>query len=458
MSDLGAAPNMRPGGTVGITARRRAFLPSATVPLVYFAGAHACLAAALAVLVVNPGLPGAFVYHPRALALVHLVTLGWISGSILGALYIVAPLAFGVPMRAGRLDAWACGSFWGGTLAMASAFWVGRYGVIGGASLFVLAAIVVVGARVSLGLRQSRVPAGITLHILLAFANITAAGIVGLLLAINRLTGVLPWSPVSLASAHAHLALLGWAMMMIFGVAYRLIPMFVPAAMPAGPRLAVSAVLLEIGTLGVAGSLAVGSSPAPWLVFVVGAMAAFFGVVRTIVRDKRPRPADLPPRDWSTWHTHLALVYLFVATLLGIGVAVFSPSPALLWSYGATGLLGFVVQMVVGIEGRLLPMYAWYRALERGDGVLPDRSAHRLIVPQLSLAVLVSWLVGLPGFAVGLTTGRLTLIASGAAAMLVGTALNGVHLVTLTRRAAHPRQTLLQTSSSSPMLEDPDRP
>jgi len=413
----------------------RALLPSPTVPAVYFAGAHACLAAALAVLVANPELPGAFVYHPRALAIVHLVTLGWISGSILGALYIVAPLAFGIPMRAGWLDACACAAFWAGSLGMVGGFWLGRYDVLGVASLAVLGPIVAIGARVTLGLGRSRVPAGIRLHVLLAFSNITAAGVAGVVLAVNKLTGMLPWSAVSLASAHAHLAVLGWAMMMIFGVAYRLIPMFVPAAMPTGAGLAASAVLLEIGTLGVVGSLALGSSPAPWLLFVLGALVAFFSVVRGIVRDKRPRPKDLPEHDWSTWHTHLAMAYLFVATLLGIGVAIGSPSPAMIWSYGTTGVLGFVVQMVVGIEGRLLPMYAWYRAVERSDGVLPARSVHRLIVPRLSLAVLVCWLVGLPTFGVGLVADSSWLIALGAAAMLLGIALNAVHIVALTRRA-----------------------
>jgi hypothetical protein len=426
------------GDAGGISAARRAFLPSPSIPLIYFAGAHACLASALAVLMANPALPGAFVYHPRALAVVHLVTLGWISGSILGALYIVAPLAFGVPMRAGRLDAWACAPFWGGTCGMVAGFWTGRYDLLGAASLFVLGPIVAVGTRVGMGLGRSRLPAGISLHVVLAFGNVAAAGVGGVLLAVNRQTGTLHWSPLSLAAAHAHLALLGWAAMMIIGVAYRLIPMFVPAAMPSGPGLAASAVLLEIGTLGIVFSLAVGHSPGPWLVFVVAALIAFFQVVRTIVRNKRPRPPDLPHRDWSTWHTHLALGYLFVATLLGIVIAVAGSSPALLWSYGASGLLGFIVQMVVGIGGRLLPMYAWYREVERRDGVPPAISAHRLIVPQLSLAVLLCWLAGLPVFTVGLMQGAPALIATGAAAMLAGTALNAVHIAALARRAAGP--------------------
>src|SRR5690606_38895839 len=154
------------------------------------------------------------------------------------------------------------------------------------------------------------------LHVWLAFANIVGAGALGVALALNRLTADLPWSPLSLAVAHGHLAVLGWATMMIFGVAYRLIPMFVPAAMPSG-SLAASAVLLEIGTLGLTWSITAGRSGLVWALLVLAAFASFFGQVRRIVREKRPRPVDLPARDWSTWQTHTALLYLFVAAVLG---------------------------------------------------------------------------------------------------------------------------------------------
>jgi hypothetical protein len=423
----------------GISPARLAFLPSPTLPLVYFAGAHACLAAALAALVLRPDLPGAFVYHPRALALVHLITLGWISGSILGALYIVSPLAFGVSLRATWLDRASCGAFWLGTLGMVAGFWTGRYDIVGAASLFVLAPFATIGTSLARGLRRARVPSGVALHVVLAFANVLGAGFGGLFLALNRLTGSVSWSP-SLAAAHAHLAVLGWATMMILGVAYRLIPMFVPAAMPAGRSLGASAVLLEVGTLGLTWSLVVEASPMPWVLFVLAAFVSFFLHVRRIVRERRPRPVDLPRRDWATWQTHAAMLCLLVAAVLGLLLAAGGPNPGLAWAYGVTGILGFVAQMVLGIEGRLLPMYAWYRSLERADGRLPDRSVHRLIVPSLSLIVLVCWLVGIPLLTFGLVSGHDLSVAAGAAALLAGTSANAVYAGLLARRAVPSRE------------------
>lgn len=105
----------------------RALLPASGIPLLYFAFAHVCLALACAMLVVWPDLPGAYFFHPRMTAVVHLVTLGWISSSILGAFYIVGPLALRLPIRPGWLDRMGFVSFAAGTIGMVFSFWTGAY-------------------------------------------------------------------------------------------------------------------------------------------------------------------------------------------------------------------------------------------------------------------------------------------------------------------------------------------
>ena len=145
-----------PHAASGISPGRRAMLPAPTLPLVYFAGAHVALALAFGILLLEPGLPGAFHYHPRLIAIVHLVTLGWISGSILGALYIVAPLALGLPFRARWTDAIASLLFWIGTAGMVAGFWVGRFALVGVASLAVLGGVTFVGARLLSNLAAAR--------------------------------------------------------------------------------------------------------------------------------------------------------------------------------------------------------------------------------------------------------------------------------------------------------------
>lgn len=346
---------------MAISEARAALWPSPTLPLAYFAGAQVALAVAAAILLVSPDLPGAFHYHPRLIAVIHLVTLGWITASILGAFYIVAPLAFGMPFAARGIDTLACGLFWIATTAVVGGFWASEYGVVGVASIGVLAVTLVVGTRAVRGLARAKMPAGVSLHVGLAFGNMVLAGSAGLVLAVARASGVEAWSPLAAAAAHAHLAVLGWGAMMIMGVAYRLVPMVLPAAMPTGGGLAWSAVLLEVGTLGIAWGLLAGTALTPWAVVTMAAFAVFFVRVRGILADRRPRPAEMQGRDWSTWQTHTALLYVVVAVVVGLWLPAVEAAGSLGWLYGVAGIMGFVAQMVVGIQGRLLPIHAWYR-------------------------------------------------------------------------------------------------
>src|SRR4051812_40114378 len=66
----------------------RTQLPPRVLPVLYFATAHAALALAAAAVALDPRGVSGFFYHARMLGIVHLVTLGWITCSILGSLYI----------------------------------------------------------------------------------------------------------------------------------------------------------------------------------------------------------------------------------------------------------------------------------------------------------------------------------------------------------------------------------
>jgi hypothetical protein len=414
---------------------RRALLPASDIPLLYFGFAHVCFAAALAVLVVRPDLPGSFFHHPRLIAVIHLITLGWISGSILGAFYIVGPLALRLPLRSGWRDRVAFGSFAAGVSGMVAHFWIGQYGGMVWSAALVVAAVLHVALRAWLGLLRAPVPWPVKLHVSLAFANMLLASAFGMFAGLNRIFGWLPWSPLSTAFAHAHLAAVGWAVMMVVGLSYRLIPMIVPARMPTGRAMATSAVLLEVGTIGLAVALISrpGWTPLGALVLIAG-VASFVSQVRKIVAGRLPPPAALPRPDWATWQTHVAFVWLMVAASAGLLLTLPVPPAwviALGWIYGTAGLVGFLAQIVVGIQGRLLPLYGWYRMMERGNMRPASRSAHTLASHGLSKAILMTWTLGVPLLVSGLAAGIDLLIAAGSALLLAGVALNAAQAITI---------------------------
>jgi hypothetical protein len=409
--------------------------------MVYFAWAHAGLALAFAALAFDPALPGGYFLHPRMAAIVHLVTIAWISGSILGAFYVVAPLALGMPMPVRWGDWLACAGFTAGTVGMVAHFWMGEYGVMAWSGVLVLSAVVWLAVRVARGLRHATAPWPVLLHVALAFVNMIAAALFGIAIGFDRAYGVFGFPPLAAAFAHAHLAAIGWPMMMVIGLAYRLVPMFLPAKMPAGRGLAVSAVLLELGIVVIVVTLLMGSG---WLpagaALIAAGLASFVGNMRAAVKHKLPRPPALPTRDWSTWQTHVAIGWLFVAAGLGVTLTFTSAGEriGIVWVYGVAGLVGFISQIVVGIQGRLVPMYAYYRAMAALGGKPPARAANQLPTATFAKPIFLLWTIGVPWLAWGLAAGDTLSIRLSSLVLLAAVIVGGAYLAHLMRVARRP--------------------
>ena len=344
-----------------MTAAASRLVPATNLPLLYFAFAHVCLALGFAALAVSPGLPAGFFHHPRMVALVHLMTLGSITSSILGAFYIVGPLALRMPLPAGPWDRLAFAAYVAGVAGMVSHFWIGKYRGMAWSAGLVITAVLHVAVRAWTGLAAPPIPWPVKLHVALAFANMLGASVFGIVLGLNRIFGWFAWSPMAAAFAHAHLAAIGWAVMMVVGLSYRLIPMIVPAAMPTRTSMAHSAVLLEAGILVLAiGLVRHAAATLPGAVPIVAGFGSFLAHVRDIVKRKLPPPAALPRPDWATWQTHVAFGWLLLAAITGLVLTLpvsLAWTVPLGWIYGTAGLLGFLAQIVVGIQGRLLPLH-----------------------------------------------------------------------------------------------------
>ncbi len=414
-------------------------LPGRRLPLLYFGFARFCLALAFAAAALGPRGLGGFAYHPRMLAVVHLVTLGWITSSILGALYIVGPLALRMPLPVRRLDYVAWGFFVVGTVGV-----VGHLGPdaprgMAWAAGMATLAIAHMALRVLRSLPSAPVPREVKLHVGFAFTNILAAATFGILLALNRASPFLPGYVVSNVYAHAHLAALGWATMMVMGAGYRMLPMMLPAAMPRGAGPYASALLLEAGTLGVFVSLLLQSRAlGPFAVVAAAGLLAFFSQVLWMLRHLRPAPRDLLRPDFGVLHAFLALLCLGLAAALGLVLAFAPPSEWTLraqMAYGCLGLVGFLSQVVVGVDNRLLPLVSWLWGFAGRGYVETPPPLHSLANRRLQAAVFGLWLVGLPLLTAGLFATRDRWIAGGGWALLAAVALGALNARTVLKSA-----------------------
>jgi hypothetical protein len=353
-----------------------------------------------------------------------MVTLGWISFSILGAIYIVGPLALHMTMPASRLDyvAYMCGLV--GLIGMVGHFWIQQYAGMAWSAATIASGIVYMTARIVAKVCTAKIQPAVKLHIVFACVNFWLAASMGLLIAFDKVGHFLPGFVIANVFAHAHLAALGWATMMVVGIAYRMLPMLFPSKMPAGRSMYASAVLLETGVLGLFTGLLFRSQVAAVFGIVIVAGLMVFGTrVVWMRRHLVSKPAGAPPIDFALLHTAGAAISLVAATALGLALLLLPPSPAMLRAaaaYGVLGLIGFLAQMVIAMEARLVPMITWFWAYAASGYRIAPPSPHVMRDRWLQVVTFIGWTLGIPVLASGVFVESAVAVRLGAGALLVG--------------------------------------
>ena len=401
--------------------------PARTLPMLYFGTAHASLAVACALAAVWPRAVAGFFYHAWLVGLVHLVTLGWISFSILGAIYIVAPLALRTDLPARRGDYVAYGFAVVGLAGMVGHFWLQRYAGMAWAAAAVASAVCYMTVRIAAAVARAPIQRAVKLHIGLACANFWIAASMGLLIAADKVAHFLPGFVLANVFAHAHLAAIGWATMMVVGVGYRLLPMIFPSKMPPERPMYASAVLLETGVLGLFVTLLVRSRWATFFgIVLVAGLAVFAGHVVWMRRHLASKPAGAHRIEFGILHAASAALSLVAATIVGVVLLVAPPSSWTLRAaaaYGVLGLVGFLSQMVVAMEARLVPMVTWFWSYAASGYRNPPPSPHVMRDRSLQAIVYGGWTIGVPALAAGMFFASAPLVGAAAWSLLAAVAI-----------------------------------
>jgi hypothetical protein len=402
------------------------------LPVLYFGVAHLALTLACLAVVSDPRGVSGFFYHDRMLGIVHLVTLGWITALMLGALYAVAPIALHTCLPVTWLDYTAFAFVLTGIVGMVAHFWVQEYAGMAWSAIGVGTGILAVGVRVAGRLRGAPLPAAIGAHLVLAFLNVSGAAVVGVLVGFDKVYHFLPGFVLATVFAHAHLAAIGWASMMIVAMGYALLPARLAAAPPNGPGLWISAVLLETGVCGLFVTVARrGGLAGMFALLVIGGFAASGAQIILMLwraRNRRPVRRRLDP---TVLHASVSVVWLVVASALGVWLTLAAPSPNTLrvaTAYGVFGLVGFLAQMVVGLEGLVLPIITAECAslVGKDNGPMPPPAETPGRYGQDLVFLL--WLFGVPSLAGGLAFDTVPFVRAGASCLLAAALVHGAEV------------------------------
>ena len=370
------------------------------------------------------------------LAALHLVTLGVLAMSAIGASLQLLPVATRQPVRSTR---WPAAIWWLYTPGVAAlALGMGQVvpGLLGAGAAAVVLALIGYTVLVAINLRGARGMPAVVAHVWAAMGALlltlaTALALVGSYLGVPLL------DHGTALSLHIALAAYGFMGLLALGLSYVLVPMFALAAAP-DERQALASGALAVAALAAAAMAALGDAPQllRLTALALGGVAAAVHLrlmrqaLRSGMRRELGRSFTLVRIGWAALVASLAAAF---AMALGAGWA---GAPAL---FGLTLVGGWLLTFLLGLLQRILPFLA---SMHAGQGRKRPPTPSSLSSERPLAVHFFCHLAALAGLALAIVTGSGALAALAATVGAVGAAAFAVFFVTLIRRTRGPLKTL----------------
>jgi hypothetical protein len=320
-------------------------------------------------------------WTPEALAVTHLLVVGYLLQAMTGALFQFVPVAAGGNVWRPRLVA----ALIHPAYVVAAGLLVAGFLASNGGLLRVAAALFLPTAALHVAvvgtalLRTSARGATIAaLRVAVAGLAVTVALGAGLA---EGLAGSHGWPLIAMTNVHAAWGLGGWALMLVLGVSCFVVPMFqLTPQYPAG--FARWAPVVLVGVL-LAWSSQLVDAGAEWLPVVwlagLGVAAAYAGVTLWLQARRRRRIAD------PTFHffrgAMICLLAAFVSGLAMVLVPALGDEPAAAWWLGVLVIAGTFVSLINGMAYKIVPFLCWLH-LQRLAGIGGTVPNMREIAPE----------------------------------------------------------------------------
>ncbi len=357
--------------------------PPISVPFRFFLGAPPfLLLTALALLAAGPDALESRWSQPL-LGITHLLTLGFMSMVMSGAVLQLLPVLAGAQVPQPRMVAWAIHlPLLAGTLLLCGGLYFSTAVLVTLAIPLLACAFAVFLSVAIYSLARAPARNASTHAMLLALAALSLTVGLGLLLAAG-ITGMLNLSMLPLVALHVGWGLIGWTTLLVMGVAYQVVPMF-QLTQPY-PRTVTRWLGSTLFVLMIVWSchLLLPEPAASWLAIaaacgLAASITAFAVITLRLQQKRRRKVADITLQFWRT-----GLFSLLAAAMLWLAgqvSATLAESTFYALALGILFIIGFALSVIQGMMYKITSFLIWFHL----QGKLPPGKAPHMknIIPD----------------------------------------------------------------------------
>jgi len=403
--------------------------PSPNVILPYFSfGALSFLVASIVLFIAAPDLTQHYL-SPRLLTLTHLLILGWITMIIFGALYQLIPVVMEVKLYSEKLAVVSFFLFAGGLITLSASFWTFNFGrsiglEVGG--YLTVTAVILFAINTILSAAKTERKTIENAFIITAVIWLLLTVTLGILIVLNFAFHFISGSHLELLKLHAHIGFIGWFLMLVVGVASKLMPMFLIVHKLSVKLLSYAYFLINGGLI----LLSVGYYyfPEKWFM-LLSALPILLGVIaflrfNYVAFSKRIRKKlDVGMKLSAT-----AFILLAISLVMGFAILI---GPNFLGAmqtrfeiaYGILIVLGFLTALVLGQTYKTLPFIIWLQKYQSKVGKIKVPLPQELYSEKIAGYHFYSFVSGIIVLISGILLAEVIVIRIGAALIILTAAL-----------------------------------
>jgi len=309
-------------------------------------------------------------YNHRLLAITHTAVLGWLMMLIFGSLYQLIPVIFDTALYSEKLAKF---TFWLTAVSiifLVYTFWIGDYtNLLPYAATSMYLSLFFFVFNIMMSYKNARIKNIKSSFILAAVFWLLMAETEGLLTALNFKYNFYEASHLAHLHTHAIMGLVGFFVMMIFGVGTTLIPMFLISHRLNDKLLQNSFYLLNVGITG----LVLTEYFYPynlfefifWLIFIIG-VVYYLLYINDSYKKRMKKTLDVGMK-----YTMLSLVFLGIPVLLSL-ILIFMPelgmqayAETIILLFGLSMIFGFFTTIALGQTYKTLPFIIWLEKYQK---------------------------------------------------------------------------------------------
>lgn len=313
-----------------------------------------------------------FYFQPKTLAITHMLTLGWISMTIFGAMFQLVPVVLEVKLFSEKLAEAQFWIFTIGVIGLVTGFWNFDTGMHLNGSAILINISVFIFAVNMIGTFLNVKKWNITgWYLIAALIYLIITAIAGLLLSYNLWHPYIKTDPFKYLKLHAYVAVIGWVTLIVMGVSYKLIPMFTLSHGYSMKSSKWAFWFVNTGLIGInlffhfknnAGYIIIS------ILFIVVGIVFYLYQIYLIYKNRLRKKSDVGIK-----YSMFSFYVLASVTIMGLAGSIFNTNtiPNFHILFGYLVFVGYLSMLIVGQMYKIVPFLAWYHKFSSKVGVEP---------------------------------------------------------------------------------------